>query len=202
VLLPLRDVDEELARVVRVLQLLVHVDIDAPDQVYDPGEALVVDHHEIVDRHPGQVHHGLLQKVDAPVDIGVVDLVPAAPGDLHTGVPGDGGHAHRLVFRVEDRQGDRVGARAAVHVVQPHDEDVHRAQNGIDIGSLIPLRLCVVAPDGQGLPQVERIFWKQDLLQTKSGPSRNCQKEQEGDPENLEKSHCRDTSILDASTFP
>ena len=197
-LLSLGDVDEELARVVRVLQALLHVDIDPADQVDDAGKALVVDDDEVIDRHSREVHHGVLQEVDTPVDIGVIDLAPSAPGDLHPRVPGDGGHTHRLVFRVEDRQGDRVGTRTAVDIIEPHDKDIHRAVDGVDIGPLLldPIRPYILAPHSHNLLQVERVLRKEDLLQTKNGAPGHCQEEQKDNPRNFQEFHRRDTSLF------
>ena len=108
VLLTLGNVDEEFARVVVVLELLLDVNVNAADRVDDAREALVIHFHEIINRDSREINERLSQQINSAVDVSVIDLVPAPTRNIDSRVARYRGNPQSRVLSVEYSKRDSV----------------------------------------------------------------------------------------------
>ena len=71
------------------MQPLLYVNVNAAENVNDSREATVIYLDEIIYRHSRKIHESLTEQINSPVNISVIDFVPASPGNIYARVSWD-----------------------------------------------------------------------------------------------------------------
>jgi len=122
---PLPEGDDAAVRACRRAHRLGNVEVDPTHGVDEPGEALEVHHHDVVDGDPDVILDGLDGERRAAPEHRLVELHGAPPGDVDLGVSWDRELVHGVAAGGEAQQHDRVGTRGLAGLAV-RAEDEHR----------------------------------------------------------------------------